>query len=160
VQVVSFALFLGKVQVAKEVLNGRSLKRIESQISPDGSQEEELARTRSWDYCFFNLAGWFQLASLADRAGVDLRGYRTADGRGIRAALDWMMPYVMGEKEWEREQITDRKETGLFGLFLRAAEAWPDGRYAEAAARFAGTGGATDRVHLLLPASGVKGQGH
>jgi hypothetical protein len=152
VQSVSLALFLGKTPMAREILTGRSMNRLKTQIAADGSQPEELARTKSWDYSFFNLGAWLQLAALGERVGVDLWHSTTPDGRGIRAALDWLMPYVRGEKSWEAEQIAERKVTGLYAFFLRAAVAYPDGKFTEAAEKFAGTGGVTDRVHLLLPA--------
>ena len=73
-------------------------RRIGREIEPDGSQPEELGRTRSWHYCVFNLRAFVELASLGDRAGVNLWLYTTPDGRSLRKAIDWLLPYALGQK--------------------------------------------------------------
>ena len=49
-----YALFAGKEDVAKEILN-EVRKRIENQFDADGNQAAELKRTLSLRYCLFNL---------------------------------------------------------------------------------------------------------
>jgi hypothetical protein len=150
VQVVALQLFLGRPDSARQVLRTRSTKRIATQIEPDGSQPEELARTKSWDYSFFNLSGMFALASLADRVGVDLWNYRTEDGRGIRKAVDWLLPFILNEREWRHTQIAAQKTTGLYALFLKASVQFRDQRYGAAAKRLQGKSAGGDRVLLTL----------
>lgn len=45
-------------------------------------------------YFRLNLRGLATLATLAERVGVELWHYQTADGRSIRKVLDFMLPYV------------------------------------------------------------------
>lgn len=85
VQVVGYALFAGKVEIARERLEAAKTRRIAAQISPDGRQKEELKRTRSLDYSTGNLAGLLQLAALGKSCDIDLLNYKTEDGRSIRA---------------------------------------------------------------------------
>lgn len=99
-QVASFALFVGHSEFAKDILQTARTKRIASQIESDGRQPLELARTRAWSYSVGNLDGLMLLASLGENVGVDLWNYQSADGRGIRRALDYLVPIALCEQKW------------------------------------------------------------
>jgi hypothetical protein len=114
-QVATLALYLGRGNVAREVLQQSAQRRIEAQIEPDGSQPRELARTRSFHYSLLNLRGLCTLASLGEGLGVDLWRYRSADGRSLRKALDYVAPYADANKPWPHPELRlDRFELGPF----------------------------------------------
>ena len=136
-QVIAMLLYAGRTGEARDVVESSTKARLASQIQPDGRQPEELARTRAWSYSVMNLTGWFTLARLAGEAGVDLWTYRTADGRSIRAAVDYLVPYADQSRKWPYPQIT-AFETGDFAALLcEAAARWRDPRYADLASRLA-----------------------
>jgi hypothetical protein len=110
VQAVGIALYLGKTDMAKERVENVKNKRITRQIELDGSQPLELARTRSLSYSAMNLRGFIHLANMSQTVGVDLWDYETSDGRGIKKALDFLLPYVHGNKDWEHQQIISLEE--------------------------------------------------
>lgn len=143
VQVVTYLLFLGQPDDARQVAEEAKTKRIAAQIEPDGSMPLELARTNSLGYTVFNLKALTQLADLGRRVDVDLWRYQTADRRGIRTAIDATLPYAMGDKKWEREQITAFSPDGFREPLRRAAVAYNDPRYAQAQARLGKGGGIT-----------------
>jgi hypothetical protein len=120
VQVVSFALFLGKNDLAKSVLENAKSKRIAAQIEPDGKQPLELARTKSWSYSVMNLDGLMRLARLGEKVGVDLWNYETRDGRSIRKALEFLQPFASGEKKWSYQQLGEWPPQILLPLIRRA----------------------------------------
>ena len=129
VQVASFALFLNRRELARSVLDEARSKRIAIQIEPDGRQPLELTRTKAWSYSVGNLDGLMLLARLGENVGVDLWNYQTRDGRSIRKALDFLVPFASGEKKWTYQQLGDWPPQMLFPL-LRRAEAhygrrWP-----------------------------------
>jgi hypothetical protein len=129
VQVVSYALFLGKKDLARKVLETARQKRVAGQIEPDGTQPLELERTKSWNYSTMNLEGLMQLARLGESTGVDLWSYQTADGRGIRRALDFLYPFAVGEKKWEYKQIESWEPHRLFPLIRFAAGRYKDEKF-------------------------------
>jgi hypothetical protein len=136
VQVVSFALFLGRTDLARTILEQAKTKRIALQIEPDGRQPLELARTKSWSYSIGNLDGLMQLARLGETVGVDLWNYKTRDGRSIRKALEFLTPFALGNRKWPYQQLGDWRPEMLFPLMRRAETHHQD------------------RINLFLPNSG------
>jgi hypothetical protein len=98
------ALFIDKTEIA---LNEIEIfkNRMESQLKSDGSQPFELARTKSWGYVNMNLFGYFLIAKLAENANIQLWNHQISEGKNMRNALDWIIPYLKNEKIWEYEQI-------------------------------------------------------
>ncbi|MGQ7947360.1 alginate lyase family protein [Flavobacterium sp. WC2509] len=104
VQVISYGIFTNRAEIALAEIETFK-NRLESQLKPDGSQPFELARTKSWNYTNMNLEGYFIAARLAENCQIDLWHYQTKEGKSIKAALDWLLPYIDSKKKWEYEQI-------------------------------------------------------
>jgi len=136
-QVTDLALFLGDRQLAVDTLERVKTRRI-TQIDPDGRQPLETARTNGWGYSNGNLDGLTQLATLGERVGVDLWNYKTPDGRSIRAAIDFLLPYAIAGKKWDYQQIGGFHSSDLEHSLERAAVAYHDLKYAAAAAQVRG----------------------
>jgi len=149
-QVASFALFMGKKDLAVEVLRTARDKRIAVQIEPDGRQPLELARTRAWSYSVGNLDGLMQLAGLGESVGVDLWSYKTADGRSIQQALNYLLPFALGEKKWPHQQLGDWPPEMLYPLVRRAAVKYKDSGYQTLLAKIPNVE-VNDRSVLLQP---------
>lgn len=128
VQVVSFALFVGKKDLSRRTLETAKQKRIAVQIEPDGSQPLELERTKGWSYSVMNLEGLVTLAELGDATGVDLWNFQTKDGRGIRKAIDFLYPYAAGEK-WKHQQIGEWPSQILYPVMRRASAKYTDEKF-------------------------------
>ena len=139
VQVVTYAVFTDQIDLAKKQL-GVTQSRIASQIEPDGSQPHELARTLSWGYVNMNAYGFTILARLGESAGVDLWHYRTKDGRGVREALEWIVPYAAGEKEWTYKQIKPRAYDLTIPLLEVAAVKYKKADYSAVAVKLKNAG--------------------
>jgi hypothetical protein len=132
VQVVALALFTGRKDLARSVADA-ARKRVETQVEPDGSQPLELARTKSFSYSAFNLVAFFDLARLAENTGVDLWSFHSKDGRSIRAALDYLLPYSTGDRKWTRQQIEPISAKELVPLLLEASMRYKAPEYRAAA---------------------------
>ena len=130
VQAVKWALVLGRKDKAKELCVAAGSGRIGVQILPDGKQPLELVRTASFSYSCFNLLALARLADLSEHAGVDLWQHKTTDGRSIRAALDFLVPYLgKNPKPWTLQQIHESKPDEVLPVLRAAALAYGDDRY-------------------------------
>jgi Alginate lyase len=155
IQAIEFCLFLGKQDRARQIANEAKQKRIASQIEPDGRQPLELARTRSLGYSTMNLRGLTELAALADHVEVDLWNFQTADGRSIRRALDFLLPYATGDKKWTYQQINEFNPQEFTPLLLKAAAKYHEPAYAKAAKKIGSSENNLDAA-LLFAASSFK----
>ena len=151
VQVVRFALFAGRAPLARSVAAEARTGRIAAQIQPDGRQPRELERTRSFHYSGFNLAALFALGAMGSKLGVDLHRFETADGRGLRRALEFLLPYLDAGKPWPYRQLGSREAGALIPVLRRARRLYDDPRYAEALDHHAAEEMRDHRVLLLLP---------
>ncbi|MGR3311009.1 MAG: alginate lyase family protein [Candidatus Brocadiales bacterium] len=148
-QVVGFSLFIVEENIASEHLRNYTLKRFVDHFEPDGSQPNELRRTISKSYCEYNLNAWIELATYADHANVDLWHYETEDGRSIRKAIEWFIPYILDEKKWTHQQISAYQPGKMIPHMLRAAEAYRETRYKEVAEKLKGLEKVSGRTRIL-----------
>jgi len=128
-QAIDFALFTGNTTKAKELAE-ESKKRIDSQIDATGKMQLELDRTNGLSYSTFNLQAWFRVATLTQPMGINLWQYVNPQGAGIRKALDWLLPYALGEKTWTYQQIGEYNKSNLYPLLSQAAVVYKDAHYA------------------------------
>jgi hypothetical protein len=127
-QVIDFALFSGSKERAKQLAE-ESKNRLDSQLTEDGRQPLELERTNALGYSTMNLDGWFSVATLAEKTGVDLWNYQTPKGSSLNTALSWLTPYAIGEKTWNYQQISKYDKKDIYPLLLQAAGKFKDKKY-------------------------------
>jgi hypothetical protein len=145
-----FALFIGKDEIATNVLRAVPEKRIARQIEPDGRQPLELARTNAWGYSIGNLRGLISLAQLGDKYGVDLWHYETSDGRGIQKALDCLIGFATGERKWLPGRSGEPSLQSLTTHLRFAGMKYPNPRYKELVLKLKPIE-PSDRANLLRP---------
>jgi hypothetical protein len=150
-QVVSLALFVGRRDLARAILKQVKARRIDKHIEPDGSQPHELARTKSLGYSRMNLDGFFRLATMAEKLGIDLWHYQSQDGRSIRKALDFLATYADAKNKWPYKQITPYRPAALFSLLSRASIAYNDSKYEAIIKKIPPKEIIADRTNLLWP---------
>jgi hypothetical protein len=52
-----------------------------------------------------NLYGYFLIAKLAENANIQLWNQQITEGKNMKNALEFIMPYLKNEKVWDYEQI-------------------------------------------------------
>lgn len=88
-----------KALARKTVLDARA-RRIDPQVAADGSQPQELARTRSWHYSAFGMVACTRLAAVGRHVGVNQWAHRGPDGQSPFKAVDCLLPAVTGAAAW------------------------------------------------------------
>ncbi len=135
-QAIDFALFTGDDSRASSLLR-ESEVRLDSQLSADGRQPLELERTNGLGYSSMDLRGWCTVATLAAVHGADLWQYTTSKGAGIKKAIDWLLPFVLGRQPWTYQQIGHYNAAAYFyPILLQAALVYKDPTYREAGGTF------------------------
>ncbi|RQV93845.1 hypothetical protein EH221_08555 [bacterium] len=153
VQVAFFALYVGETEIARKILKQFPEKRIANQVESDGRQPHELERTRAFSYSVLNLEGYFAAAQLGERVGLDIWNFSTEDGRSIRKALDYLIPYAIREEKWRYQQITRWEDSyePFMALLRQASFKYDDERYEQLIEKLPVTNKKSSRVNLVYP---------
>jgi hypothetical protein len=94
-------LYINDEERAEKTLRHFIEKRIPKQMAPDGSQPFEMKRVNNYDYHCFNLLIAFDIAQMADRFdALDAWTFKTPKGAGLRKAMEFLTPYLSGQKKW------------------------------------------------------------
>ncbi|MBO1331543.1 alginate lyase family protein [Streptomyces sp. VRA16 Mangrove soil] len=104
-QVAALAYATGDTALARRTVLDARTKRIDSQIAGDGTQPQELARTRSWHYSTFDLVAYTRLAAIGRHVGVDLWAYQGPDGQSLFKAVDYLLPAATGQAAWPHPEL-------------------------------------------------------
>ena len=127
-ELAAFALFIGDEALGRKTVEAVKA-RVAWQIEPDGQQPLELDRTRGMSYSLFNLNAMLTVAAIGEKVGVDIWKYQVKDGRSVRKALEFLAPYVFGEKEWPHKQIIKWSPEEYYVLLRQAAGKFQDERF-------------------------------
>jgi hypothetical protein len=104
-QLAGLAYATGDLALARRTVLAARALRIDPQIAADGSQPQELARTRSWHYSTFDLVAYTRLAAIGRHVGVDLWSYQGPDGQSLFKAVDYLLPAATGAEPWNRPEL-------------------------------------------------------
>ena len=132
-ELAAFALFIGDEALARKTVEAVKA-RIAWQIEPDGQQPLELDRIRGMSYSLFNLNAMLTVAAIGEKVGVDIWNYQVKngqakDGRSVRKALEFLAPYVFGEKEWPHKQIIKWSPEEYYALLRQTAGKFQDAQF-------------------------------
>jgi hypothetical protein len=132
VQVVAYALFAGRTDVAEKFIKEFPDNRLFKQIEPDGSQPLELERTMALHYTIFNILHFMDMATLAKSTGINLFDAVSEDGRSVAKAIEFIKPYLgKPQSEFPYQQIHewDENQNKLAWTLRRAAFFHPNEEY-------------------------------
>ena len=96
--------YIGDDEVCAEIVENFAARRINPQIMEDGSQPEELKRTKAFNYSVYNLQHLVDFCIIQRNLGND---YINADGKRIKKAIDFLDQYVGHRDRFPYQEIGD-----------------------------------------------------
>lgn len=148
------ALYADDPNTAREKILSYAQDRMPGQISADGSNPLEMERADNLLYHCYNLRVAFEIAQVGDHLDdVDLWNYETEDGRGLRMALEFLIPYFLEEQEWPYWSGEPFKLTPYryYRLLRRAALGYDSFRFEGFAQALNYSGSGIDYFNLIYP---------
>jgi hypothetical protein len=100
-QVAAFAHYTGNEPLMRDCRQ-RFKTVLLQQMAPDGSFPRELGRTKPYGYSLFNLEAMATICQILSTPEDDLWTFELPDGRGMRKAMAYMVPYIRNKKSWPR----------------------------------------------------------
>ena len=99
-QVAVFAQFTGDETNLAECHRRFTTVFIPKQMASDGSFPAELKRTKPYGYSIFQLDNMATLCQVLSTPELDLWQFTLPDGRGIRAGVAFLYPYLADKSTW------------------------------------------------------------
>ncbi len=99
-QTAQFARFTGNENLMQECRERFRKVFVPKQIAADGSFPQELRRTKPYGYSLFNLEAMSACCQILATSQEDLWTYALPDGRGMRLAMSYMVPFIRDKKKW------------------------------------------------------------
>lgn len=124
-QTAVYAHYVGRDDLARQIIAAVPEKRMEPQIAADGSLPLELARTRPMNYSMYVLRAYLTLARVGDELGLNLYDAQTKNGASLAKACEYILPYVSGEKTYEKPDITPFHVKQFFAAIRLAQQTHP-----------------------------------
>ena len=128
-QVSAFAHLTGDQALLKFCRERYKTVLLPDQMAADGSFPQELRRTKPYGYSLFNLEAMATVCELLSTREDNLWTFELADGRGMRRALEFMVPFIRDKKRWpaKPDVMYDSEWPMRQNSLLFGAGVWPGG---------------------------------
>ena len=101
-QVAAFAHLTGNQALMNDCRQRFKGVIVPQQMASDGGFPRELARTKPYGYSLFNLEAMAAICQILSTPDDDLWTFELPDGRGMRRAMTFMVPYMRDKKSWSK----------------------------------------------------------
>jgi hypothetical protein len=99
-QAAEFARYTGSAELTAFCRDRYKTVLLPGQIAADGSFPLELKRTKPYGYSLFNLDAMAAVCQVLSTSEDNLWTFRLPDGRGMRRAMEFMVPFIADKKKW------------------------------------------------------------
>jgi hypothetical protein len=101
-QAAAFAHLTGHVDIQRDCRTRFKTVLVRTHMAVDGSFPRELARTKPFGYSLFNLDAMATIAQILSTPDDNLWTFELADGRGMRRAMEFMVPFIADRSKWPK----------------------------------------------------------
>ena len=99
-QAAEFARYTGSAELTAFCRDRYKTVLLPGQMAADGSFPLELKRTKPYGYSLFNLDAMAAVCQVLSTSEDNLWTFRLPDGRGMRKAMEFMVPFIADKKKW------------------------------------------------------------
>jgi hypothetical protein len=99
-QVAAFAYLTGDQKLLDYCRDRFQTVIVPNQLAVDGSLPQELRRTKPYGYSLFNLEAMATICQILSTPRDNLWTFQLSDGRGMRRAMEYMVPFLRNRKTW------------------------------------------------------------
>jgi hypothetical protein len=99
-QAAEFARFIGNAEVMTWCRERFKSTLVPDQVATDGSLPLELARTKPYSYCLFDLDVLGTICQTLSTPADNLWTFTTPDGRGMRKVVAFLYPFIKDKSAW------------------------------------------------------------
>jgi hypothetical protein len=110
VQAAAYASLVGDHEILEKCRKHYTENLLPNQMAIDGSFPFELERTKPYSYSLFNLEAFTTLAWILSEANIDIWNHTLDDGRNLKKAIDFMMPFIQDKILWPYGKDVDHWE--------------------------------------------------
>ncbi len=98
-------MYTGDYDYLRQIIVEDQLPRFGVQIAEDGTLPHELERTLGLHYTTFALEAVNLSSIMGGKVGVDVWGHVAENGRSMKMAVDYALPYYLEPETWPHMQI-------------------------------------------------------
>ncbi len=99
-QVAEFARYTGDASLMALCRERFKTLHVPGQVAANGSFPLELRRTKPYGYSLFNLEAMASICQTLSSPQESLWHFELPDGRGMKKAMEYMVPYIADKKSW------------------------------------------------------------
>src|SRR6202040_1277701 len=99
-QAAEFARFIGNTEVTAWCRDRFKSALLPDQVAADGGLPLELARTKPYSYCLFDLDVPGTICQILSSPADNLWTFTTPDGRGMSKVVAFMYPFIKDKTSW------------------------------------------------------------
>src|SRR5215472_1535621 len=99
-QVAEFASYTGNQELMTFCRDRFKRVLVPNQIGADGRLPLELARTKPYGYCLFDLEALTTASQVLSTRDENLFAYQLRDGRSLARAVEFMVPFIENKNSW------------------------------------------------------------